>query len=94
MWNYFLSVDFMQYKDINGMLDNNKLLDFLNKTILFIWTYAITNPGVNALRTPIFNEMSQKVSFMKNTINFIFPRIYDLKQKERMREINEKNKND
>ena len=41
--------------------------------------------------TPIFNEMNQKVSFMKNTINFIFPRIYDLKQKERMREINEKN---
>ena len=25
--------------------------------IAFIWTYAITNPGVNALRTPIYNEM-------------------------------------
>lgn len=71
MWNYFLSVYFMQYKDINGMLDNNKLLDFLNKTILFIWTYAITNPGVNALRTPIFNEMikivnNEEVDFSEN----------------------------
>lgn len=71
MWNYFLSVYFMQYKDINGMLDNNKLLDFLNKTILFIWTYAITNPGVNALRTPIFNEMikivnNKEVDFSEN----------------------------
>ncbi len=71
MWNYFLSVYFMQYKDVNGMLDNNKLLDFLNKTILFIWTYAITNPGVNALRTPIFNEMikivnNEEVDFSEN----------------------------
>lgn len=71
MWNYFLSVYFMQYKDINGMLDNNKLLDFLNKAILFIWTYAITNPGVNALRTPIFNEMikivnNEEVDFSEN----------------------------
>ena len=41
--------------------------------------------------TPIFNEINQKVSFMKKTINFIFPRIYDLKQKERSRLINEKN---
>lgn len=23
----------------------------------FIWTYAITNPGVNALRTPVYAEM-------------------------------------
>lgn len=71
MWNYFLSVYFMQYKDVNGILDNNKLLDFLNKTILFIWTYAITNPGVNALRTPIFNEMikivnNEEVDFSEN----------------------------
>lgn len=71
MWNYFLSVYFMQYKDVSGMLDNNKLLDFLNKTILFIWTYAITNPGVNALRTPIFNEMikivnNEEVDFSEN----------------------------
>ena len=41
--------------------------------------------------TPIFNEINRKVSFMKKTINFIFPRIYDLKQKERSRLINEKN---
>ena len=51
----------------------------------------LTSTKYSEKSTPIFNEMSQKVSFMKNTINFIFPRIYDLKQKERMREINEKN---
>ena len=51
----------------------------------------LTSTKYSERSTPIFNEMSQKVSFMKNTINFIFPRIYDLKQKERMREINEKN---
>ena len=51
----------------------------------------LTSTKYSERSTPIFNEMNQKVSFMKNTINFIFPRIYDLKQKERMREINEKN---
>lgn len=57
MWTYFVSVYFMQNKDSEGMLDDDKFLKFLNITIGFIWTYAVTNPGVNALRTPIFAEM-------------------------------------
>lgn len=57
MWNYFISVYFMKYKDKDGMLDDEKFYSFLNKTIPFIWTYAVVNPGVNALRTPIYSEM-------------------------------------
>lgn len=57
MWNYFVSVYFMKNKDENGNLEENKFYDFLTKTIAFIFAYAITNPGVNALRTPIFAEM-------------------------------------
>lgn len=57
MWTYFLSVYFMQNKDENGMLDDAKLDEFLSKSIGFIWTYAITHPGVNALRSPIYKEM-------------------------------------
>lgn len=57
MWNYFVSVYFMKYKDKDGMLDDEKFYSFLNKTIPFIWTYAVVNPGVNALRTPIYSEM-------------------------------------
>ena len=57
MWTYFLSVYFMQNKDENGMLDDAKLNEFLSKSIGFIWTYAVTNPGVNALRSPIYKEM-------------------------------------
>lgn len=29
----------------------------MERTIGFIWAYALTNPGVNALRTPIYREM-------------------------------------
>lgn len=29
----------------------------VNKITAFIWAYAVTNPGVNALRTPVFAEM-------------------------------------
>ena len=57
MWTYFLSVYFMQNKDPDGMLDDDALLKFLDITTAFIWTYAVTNPGVNALRTPIYAEM-------------------------------------
>lgn len=57
MWTYFLSVYFMKNKDAKNMLDNDKLYAFLKKTIAFVWTYAITNPGVNALRTPLYKEM-------------------------------------
>ena len=57
MWNYFLSVYYMQNKDENNILDNDKLHIFLRKTIGFVLAYAFTNPGVNALRTPIYAEM-------------------------------------
>lgn len=57
MWTYFVSVYFMQNKDSEGMLEDNAFLRFLNRITAFIWTYAVTNPGVNALRTPVYAEM-------------------------------------
>ena len=57
MWTYFVSVYFMQNKDAEGMLDDDAFSAFLDKITAFIWTYAVTNPGVNALRTPVFAEM-------------------------------------
>ncbi len=57
MWTYFLSVYFLHNKNGNNQLDEKPLEDFLDKTIAFIWAYALTNPGVNALRTPIYAEM-------------------------------------
>lgn len=57
MWNYFTSVYFMQNKDEHGMLDNEKFTAFLSKITAFIFAYAVTNPGVNALRTPVYAEM-------------------------------------
>ena len=62
MWTYFLSVYFMVNKDNNGMLDDDKLFKFLTKSIALIWTYAFYNPGVNALRTPIYAEMIKIVN--------------------------------
>ena len=57
MWTYFLSVYYMANKDDNGNLAEDSLYDFLNRIIAFIWTYAVTSPGVNALRTPVYAEM-------------------------------------
>lgn len=57
MWKFFLSVYFMANKDSKNRLDDEKLQSFLKKTIAFVWAYAYTNPGVNALRTPMFSEM-------------------------------------
>jgi len=57
MWTYFLSVYFLQNKNTEEQLDDNKLAEFLDKIIAFVWAYSFTNPGVNALRTPVYAEM-------------------------------------
>lgn len=57
MWTYFVTVFYMARRDKNGALDDEKFYHFLNKITAFIWAYAVTNPGVNALRTPVFAEM-------------------------------------
>ena len=44
-------------KDKNNLLDDELFYNFLNKIIAFIWAYAVVNPGVNALRTPVYAEM-------------------------------------
>jgi uncharacterized protein with ParB-like and HNH nuclease domain len=62
MWTYFLSVYFLHHKDDREYLDDKRLIAFLDKIIAFIWAYAFTNPGVNALRTPVYAEMINIVS--------------------------------
>lgn len=57
MWTYILSVYFMANRNANGMLDDKLLCEFLNKVIAIVWAYAVYNPGVNALRTPLFSAM-------------------------------------
>jgi uncharacterized protein with ParB-like and HNH nuclease domain len=62
MWTYFLSVYFLHNKNEKEQLDEFKLENFLNKIIAFVWGYAFINPGVNALRTPVYAEMINVVS--------------------------------
>jgi hypothetical protein len=56
MWQYITSVYYLS-RNIDGKLDESSFGKFLDKITAFIFTYAITNPGVNALRSPIFEEM-------------------------------------
>ena len=57
MWTYAVSVYYMANRDEAGMLEDEAFHKFLHKITAFIWAYAVTNPGVNALRTPVFAEM-------------------------------------
>ena len=57
MWGYVLSVYYMRNRQQDGLLEEEPLAIFLDKITAFIWSYAITNPGVNSLRTPIYAEM-------------------------------------
>lgn len=68
MWTYFVSVYYMQNKDENDLLDDEAFYNFLNKITAFIWTYAVINPGVNALRTPVYTEMVNIVN--NNPVTF------------------------
>lgn len=69
MWTYFLSVYFLQNKDENEQLDESKLEVFLTKIIAFVWAYSFVNPGVNALRTPVYAEMINIVT--SKAVNFV-----------------------
>lgn len=69
MWSYMLSVYFMSKKDENDELDYIELHTFLQKLIGFILAYSFTNPGVNALRTPIYSEMIKLVCNENVTFN-------------------------
>ncbi len=87
MWTYFVSVYFMQNKDDEGFLDDEKFYTFLQKITGFIWTYAITNPGVNALRTPVYAEMvnivnDKRFTFVRSNFRYLhnFLRYYDVEE--------------
>lgn len=56
MWYYFVSVYFMHHKQDDGSLCEESFYQFLF-IIEFVWVYTLTNPGVNALRTPVYKEM-------------------------------------
>lgn len=52
IWAYVVSIYFMG----NRELDEEKFFNFLNKITAMLLMYAITNPGVQAIRRPFFVE--------------------------------------
>ncbi len=52
----------MANKDADNLLNDDKFSLFLEKITAFTFAYAITNPGVNALRTPIYAEMVKLIN--------------------------------
>lgn len=68
MWEYITTVYFLSYRDENDNLDNKSFAAFLTKITAFIFAYAVTNPGVNALRTPVYAEMIK--IYNKQTCDF------------------------
>ena len=91
MWYYIVSVYFMHHQK-NGALDDSQFFNFLEKITAFIWAYALTNPGVNALRTPVYREMVNIISdkevtfedfkFDKNNFVSIFKNFNFLNQRQ------------
>lgn len=69
MWNYFISVYYLANRTEDGKLGDEDFKMFLDRTIAFIWGYAIMHPGVNALRTPIFAEMLNIVNLNEVTFS-------------------------
>jgi len=68
MWTYFLSVYFLHNKGEKEQLNQIKLEQFFNKVIAFVWGFSFINPGVNALRTPVYAEMISIV--LDKEVNF------------------------
>lgn len=62
MWQHITSVYYLQHKTNDGILSDAEFCKFLDRITAFIFAYAITNPGVNALRTPVYDEMVNLVN--------------------------------
>jgi len=74
MWQHITSVYFLQHRTKDGILEDVNFQNFLKRITAFIFAYAITNPGVNALRTPVYDEMvnivnGSEASFSKYKFN-------------------------
>jgi len=69
MWQHITSVYFLQNRNTDGLLDNENFSKFLDRITGFIFAYAITNPGVNALRTPVYDEMVNIINGNKATFS-------------------------
>ncbi|WP_198159640.1 DUF1524 domain-containing protein [Picosynechococcus sp. PCC 7003] len=67
MWQNIVSVYFLQNQSSDGALEESKFSLFLDRITAFIYAYAITNPGVNSLRTPIYDEMVNIINGLEVT---------------------------
>lgn len=73
MWTFFTSVYYLKNRTDDGLLDDDRFCEFLNKTTAFVWAYALIHPGLNALRTPIYAEMVNIVEGKEVTFkDFLF----------------------
>lgn len=77
MWTYLTSVYFLQKRDANNQLEQDQFYQFLKKQIGFIWAYAVTNPGLMSLRTPVYAEM---INIVNNIPVTFFDYRFDLRQ--------------
>lgn len=57
MWQHITSVYFLFNRLEDELLEPVRFGQFLDRITAFIYAYAVTNPGVNALRTPVYDEM-------------------------------------
>lgn len=57
IWAYAVSVYFLKNHTAQNKLDEAPLFEFLDKLTAFILGYAITRPGVAAIRLPMMSEM-------------------------------------
>lgn len=70
MWQHMVTAYFLNNRNEDNKLEEQSFAKFLDKITAFIFAFAITNPGVNALRTPAYDEMvnivnNNEVTFLK-----------------------------
>lgn len=73
MWTYITSVYFMQNRDSEGRLDDEKFYTFLSRIIAFTWSYTMIGNGVAQFRTPIFSEMVNIIHGVEVTFREFMP---------------------
>lgn len=69
MWYNLVSVYYLSHRDAKGQLPEQDFDKLLSRIIGFVWAYALTNPGVNALRKPFYAEMINAIKGVEVTFS-------------------------
>lgn len=80
MWAYLTSVYFLKNRNSDNQLDEVEFGNFLDKVTAFVMIYSVVNPGLSAMRLPVYAEMRNIIEGKNVTFEKIKEKVANAEQ--------------